>query len=557
MAPKSYETTSKESTPSNTIRKTWDAYKDKNWSGSKISTNYTKLNGSGYTNQHTTEDCSVFACHEDGSVSSIKVPIGGWAQTYDGECGSGKLIDSVVYGTSSRLPKQLNEDTATNCAGGSSYGSGSYPTRDSTYFKSSDSIQKTRSCYHGIYASKDHDEENCLIGGVQWPVFCQMGDYAGTVPQCKTQCGNKTSTSGDDYCNWSLDRLCGKTEGDYVKKNQYNTKVKSDRNWIVDPVCKSYCGSSSKNGSPVCQTHKKNYCKRKDSWPDAAEYCYDYWKENKDASNMSNACKNKLTTASSPENITQNDGCGYLCRGGALDVDKDWCNGRRQEYCTANHNNMGTQYCLNFCKDNPDLCESYLQENFCKNKGDKMDNDVPGDTGKKYSDWCGCMMGTQFYQDYRDSVFKQFQDAGYNVEGISHVRTEPECMFPKCKGGSVLTSDQRDNIKDCGSSCVQIMLNTFDNTNIGGNYFPQQSANCSNIVKEEIVDDEPPATTNPPTSSSASEINTSIATSFGLCKDDCTVQNVYDGNVILSFIIVLLLAVLGGIVYGIYKLFKD
>lgn len=511
-----YTSKSRVAVPENTIRPSWDAYSGKNFTGFNLGTIFgpkplgiTTLDGKAYEDtkyNFTKKECTgntklaQKVCNNffmKGNYSSGRVPLGAWAEIHDGSCGdSGFVLNDIVYGkgdwsNQTIFPRKLPDEIATDCSGGSALGQDEYPTKPfSTQFTSNNSAQ-TDKCFIGSTDAYRENHENCLIGGVQYPVFCQMGDYAGTVNACKEQCNNSESTDNqNNYCNWSLDRLCGKQIGDPIKKNALNETLASDKNWIKEDVCRSYCGpAGAKSGdmSALCKTHKRNYCINTENWPSASTYCYDYWKNNRNTMDINQACNSKLLNAASPENITTNVGCGYLCRGEGLDVDPEYCTSKRQEFCTSDIANMETNYCFNFCKDNPDLCESYLDQ-YCKDKQDRLDEFV-GTQGKKYSDYCGCMLGTQFYEDYKNSVFDQFKQGGYTIEGIANIRSEPECIYPKCKSGSILTSDQRANIKNCGTSCVQVMLNNFEDSTVTGDFLASQSARCINIQKDTEVED--------------------------------------------------------------------
>lgn len=497
MALRDFNDRDRDPVPNNTIRKTWDAYYDENLSGQNIGQKYNDahLDGREYSNTHNYKHCKVgnLGCILKGRFSSGRVPIGGWARVHDGDCNDKIIADIAWRGdgwNNSSWPEKLPEEIATDCAGGYKYDWEKTPTTNSDRRYQKNRDRRTHTCTIGILDTPNDDEENCMVGGVQWPVFCQMGDYAGTQEECRRQCKGRIAGFGsDNYCKWALDRLCGKTPDDYIKKDGYNNRVKSDRAWIKEEVCKDYCGSAKTKRSDLCENHKRKYCRSKTSWPGADEYCFDFWSENPSTSDMNNACGHKLTDELSDENVTKDKGCGFLCRGEGQDVNPQWCNSKRREYCTKSTNNMFSQYCFNFCKDNPDLCEEYLQKTVCPRiTNEKMDLPV-GNTGKKFSDWCGCMRSTQFYEDYKDKVLNAFRNKGYNIEGIASIRTEPECMYPKCKGGAIMSSDQQNNAKHCGSDCVQIMLNNFDDSEINGDFYAQQSAKCSRIRKEDYNDE--------------------------------------------------------------------
>jgi len=506
----SFNTKTREPVPTGTIRKTWDAYQNSNWTGDNLGEKYdtSKLDGIPIkANLEKRDRRPNLPNHGDywvGRYSSGKVPIGAWADIYDLSCNSGTLLNSLYYGgpkaNDSSFPQRIDDDIATNCAGGSELSWNSwipYPKTNLPIKHDQTQSETSTGCFVGEKNATHHDKEDCFVGGVHYPSFCQLGDYVTTNLRCKNQCAGIKSTDKANYCTYAKDRLCGKRVGDPLKKNPWNKVVGSTKNYITEGVCEDYCGSPGQQGSAICQKHKKDYCTDPTTWPDAAEYCSSYWKANPNDLEMTKVCGSKLLDPSSPENITTGKGCGYLCRGGSLDVHDNMCKTKRLEFCTADPLQMETEYCYQFCKDNPDLCESFLN-NYCKDKGDLLGQAIPGGK-RKYSDYCGCMMGTQFYEDYVKNVFDQFDEAGYNIQGASNIKTSPECIFPKCKGGSILTSAQRSNIKDCGASCIQVMLNKFIDSQVDGDFMAQQSAQCTNIQAkvEEPAATEPPVTEPP------------------------------------------------------------
>ena len=495
--------------PGQTIRSVWDSYDQRNFAGTNVNEKYGigTLLGIPFLDRHTTRKCGNRLCTKkisEGKMKSARVPIGGQAYMYDGKCDTGDLTNTFVYGEGnySGLGKKLNDDTATNCAGGSSLMYTKFLNRDSVYkYNNSVGIQ-TQQCYFGAPTLNDEIQENCVVAGVHWPTFCQMGDYVSTNSTCKANCSNVRSTdpNKETYCHWAFDRLCGKTINDNIKMNNVGAPLKSDRNWISDSVCQGYCGGPNQTGSRECEDYKQKYCNNKSNWPFAAEYCYDYFQTRQNRPDMIAACQSKLTSASNPENITTGKGCGYLCRGTGLNVNEEFCRDMNQAFCTATPENMETLHCFNYCKNNPAQCEKYLAGTYCKDKGDKLDLPVPSNNGKLYGDYCGCMMGTPFYEDFKNKVFGQYRDAGYNIEGIAAIKAEPECMFPYCKGGAILAQHQKENIDKCGNDCVQVILAEFKESTLGGNLIANQSEKCTKIKQLDHTSygDAPPLTTEPP-----------------------------------------------------------
>ena len=526
---KSFSERTQSAVPSGTIRKSYDLYANPNFEGTPLSTGrlsngaiLTNIDGKTYKDLHTGPPervCAICSTKiRPGITDSLRVPIGAWAATFDGSCNTGRLLEAVRWGgdkwSGGDFPERLNDDTATNCAGGSLYSYNEYPTRDSTYRFERNNNSKTNKCFIGTANSRENDEENCITAGIHYPTFCQLGDNVEFDFNCRAQCTSSRANDGkNNYCNFALDRVCGKTTKDYIRKNPLNTKLLSDRNWIKEPICQNYCGNAEQDYGALCNSHKSNFCKTRDLWDSDSEtqqYCYDYWQKNKNINEVNQTCENDLLSSDNSKNITSGEKCGFLCRGEGLDFDESYCKTKRKEFCQKD-NNMFTKYCFNFCKDEPDLCEEHLQ-NICPSKANELDNLV-NDTGKKISDWCGCMMGTQFYQDYRDSTFKAFKDAGFNIEGASNVRTDPECIFPQCKAGAVRTSDQQENVKNCAQDCLQFMLNDFSEADITGDFFAEQEANCDkiNVIQGGPADSNPPPQTTIPVTSeppqSTDEIN--------------------------------------------------
>lgn len=509
MAPISWNTKTLTSVPDNTIRKTWDAYGGDNFTGINIGEtfpNITNLDGLPYKDVHTEKKCGGGPIQRKrcskpywvGNYNSGKVPIGGWAEVWDGSCGSGFLLNDLTYGVGkfSSLPKTLPDDMATNCAGGSGLGFNKYPTKNHLTRYIDTSATTTDECYFGQGHAYEKNKENCFRAGVHYPTLCQLGDYVDQVPQCKAQCISARSTDSGgarNYCHSAYERLCGKMIGDPLKKNAFNDVINSTKNYITEPECQKYCGYANEDSNNICKEKKRNYCLKPESWPDAADYCYDFWQKFPNTLELNQACGDTLIDSGSPNNIKSGKGCGYLCRGGVngtLDVHRGYCQTKRLEYCTKD-NNIEEGYCYEFCKDNPDLCELYLQNEYCVDKKDKLDLPV-GNSGRKYSDYCGCMMDTQFYEDYVHDVFKEFKEGGYEIQGISNIRTEPECIYPKCKSGAILTSAQAQNKNNCGASCIQVMLNKFNASSLTGDFLANQSAQCAQITKSQVeheVDD--------------------------------------------------------------------
>lgn len=455
--------------------------------------------------------CNRFGrnCKNSGRISSLKLPIGAWGGL-DKDCNDTLSASFYWKDNDGKIPN----NTAVNC----STGDMNQTTGDQSHVINFGGIKTTDRCFIGNsdlskHSSGINDAAKCTVAGIHYPSYCQLGDYIDTNKECELQCKfSKGSDLEKNYCNFAKDRLCGVQKGDPLKQKRVftnktinilgrdrtiklgsNVLVKSDRNYITEPLCTDYCGGPNELMSSICDAHKRAYCINPLSWPEAGEYCTDYWKGNFNSSEANKACGAKLVDGSSPENISTGNGCGKLCLGRGLDANDQYCNARRRDFCSVN-NNLETNYCFNFCKDHPDLCENKLNE-YCKDKADRLDEELP--SGKTIGDYCGCFMGTKFYEDYKNNVFSQFQQNGFKIEGVANIRSEPECIFPQCKSGAILTSAQQNNLPNCGTDCVQVMLNQFDQSTVNGDFLAQQSAECINIT-ENVTNVPDTGTTLPP-----------------------------------------------------------
>ena len=200
---------------------------------------------------------------------------------------------------------------------------------------------------------------------------------------------------------------------------------------------------------------------------------------------MDKICKDELLDKNGNQNIFSGKGCGRLCMGEGTDVDSDWCKSKKAEFCRKSDENMLTDDCYDFCSGHPDLCDDYLSgdRGMCsrlniKNQED-LDKPVEG-TLKKISDWCGCMMPRSFYQDYANNIDKKFNEVGYSILG--QIDVSPECMYPMCKQGSIMTFNQdRRKREGMCTDCVQIMLQSLQGSFVNSNIASEQSASCGNV----------------------------------------------------------------------------
>jgi hypothetical protein len=421
------------------------------------------------------------------------------------------------YANTNTWPARVPEAVATGCSGGSSNGQNSFP--HTTDFKIRKSFQPEITnewLYHPANSNKSLDKNDidygcwlgpdiitksqgkdvCLTGEVDWPTFCQLGDFISTKAECQQQCGNvKEGHEGDKtYCDYGYERLCTKRKGDPLKKHpETGAMIYSDKDWYQSRECNDYCGSPE---SSRCKSLKDSICTRSSKeWltdDNLPGFCQSFWRTHKNSDAMEKVCKAELMNSEGEQNIFSHKGCGKLCDGESQDIDDKWCKNIRLEYCLKNDKNMLTNECYDFCKNNPDLCDEYLggQKGMCNRlnikTSEELDKLVDG-TKYKFSDWCGCMMTRQFYDEYKEQMYKEFSDLGYSIE--EQVDSLPECMYPKCKGGAIQTSAQEKSIiNGACKSCVQIALMAVTGNAVKSNFATTQDSSCGGIKKTE----EPP-----------------------------------------------------------------
>jgi hypothetical protein len=462
-------------------------------------------------------------------INSVKVPIGQKLTIANGVDDNNSKPDKIGcstnpnditkigwnfgdYANNNNWPVKVPEAVATGCSGGSTSIQDIFPrttdfkikkdyrsnfTNEWLYHpansnKSLDKADIDNGCWLGPdIIAKSQGKDVCLTGEVDWPTFCQLGDFISTKAECQQQCGNvKEGHEGDKtYCDYGYERLCTKRKGDPLKRHpETGVMIYSDKDWYQSPECNSYCGSPE---SSKCKSIKDSICSRSSKeWltdDNLPGFCKSFWRNNKNSDAMEKVCKDELKNSEGEQNIFSHKGCGKLCDGDNQDIDNDWCKNIRLEYCTKNDKNMLTDECYDFCSKFPDLCDEYIGGNkgMCNRLNitseDDLNKTVEG-TKYKYSDWCGCMMPTQYYEDYTKGIFKKFNDLGYSVE--EQVDLLPECMYPKCKGGAIRTSAQQKRVdnKEC-KQCVQIMLQNITGNVVDSNIASKQDASCGGISK--------------------------------------------------------------------------
>lgn len=359
--------------------------------------------------------------------------------------------------------------------------------------------------------------------GLHYPTYCQLGDFVLSDEDCKSQCKDETQklNGGETYCDYALNRMCSIKKGDAYDKELINGELEykiSDKDYIKDEDrCIVYCGDSfypADSTTRKCKESKRSICARKNNnWnltdpSGMLAYCMSFWQTegHLDIAGIENACGSKLSDPSSQENVFGNAGCANLCGASAfLDVDKQYCDEKRLDYCSQNDPITGepllfTSKCYDLCKEYPDECKTLL-ETKCTEEFEKEypffdpanDLDEEGDLtqekyeeietwldtekdGKKIRNYCGCFLPNNVYKGYYNKMEKIYNDAGFSFETDSKfVTRKPECMYPGCKRDAIQTSGQKQT--DCGL-CVQNILVDLDNSQVGKCLIVENAQKC-------------------------------------------------------------------------------
>ncbi len=494
MAPLTFTTKSLEPVPNDTIRKTWDPYTSINFGGTNIgkpkTSNLPTISKLGGTYKHMKNIFVMYPnFHQLKTYSSGRVPIGAWAevsnnagrrlsllQKFNPPCGT-NVVDKMVYGegdyTGPQFPEQLTDDIATNCAGGSDLTFNEYPTTNEDNFINKKDAFTTKQCFYGN-RTPPQDKDQCLKGGIQYPVFCQLGDYVATNPKCAQQCSGVRPAGADGspkatYCNYAYDRLCGKLIGDPLKKDKLNTLVRSTKDYIKEPVCVNYCGSASEKSSDLCQQHKLSYCTAGGPFDeDKTAYCSDFCMANEELCFGNKSIMDKLCPPSAP-----------------TEPPSALCDKYTQKEC-SNTTALPTERCFKFCKSNPELCMHSLKE-FCEGKQNRLDEPVDGLPQKKYSDYCGCIQDN-LYDKYKTSVIDSLTSRKLRLLLGNDSLQSNHCISPNCTDDSIKPSQ----LQPCKNNCLEQVFKGYNFTDFNNEHILE----CDEIV--EIVDegavDPPPIT---------------------------------------------------------------
>lgn len=465
---------------------------------------------------------------KDWIIRGLKVPIGVDVSITEGNAGTNSKTettrcnhfsgtsnsDVIGYGigdfekiTTQRLP----DDVATGCSSGTNKKPNEFVKTYNNYKIQNnwrDPNSKSDECWVGVDQTKTWPNSVCVTGKLHLGSYCQLGDNIINDIRCKNVCKgclsgrcSKNLGKGDGKgCEYAFERLCKKKKGYPLKRDPITEQIiYSNEDYIRSPECMEFCGSAN---DPKCRNVKNELCSDTSEWMSVSwlpEYCKSWWSENKDIQVMNDICGDKLIDRNSEQNVFSREGCGKLCLGDGLDVDKNWCREKKLQYCTKDDENMLSKECWKFCSEpeNAGLCDGYLDGNkggFCGRLGVKTQDDlkkkIPG-TDRQISDWCGCMMPTKFYQDIGEKKLRDFKAYGYAVNGS--VDFSPECSFPLCKIGSVKTNAQQERLKngEC-TDCVQIMLNKMTGNNIlNSDFVKNQDMNCERIQNINTEETEP------------------------------------------------------------------
>lgn len=486
MSPLTFTTKSLEPVPNDTIRKTWDPYTSINFGGTNIgkpkTSNLPTISKLGGTYKHMKNIFVMYPnFHQLKTYRSGRVPIGAWAeitnnagrrlsllQKFNPPCGT-NVVDKMVYGegeyTGPQFPEQLTDDIATNCAGGSDLTFNEYPTTNEDKFINKYDTLTTKQCFYGNRTAPP-DKDQCLKGGVQYPVFCQLGDYVATNPKCAQQCsGVKSDTDNPNYCNYAYDRLCGKLIGDPLKKDKLNTLVRSTKDYIKEPVCVNYCGSASDKSSELCQQHKLAYCTTGGPFDnDKSAYCSEFCTTNEELCFGNKSVMDKLCP---PDDSAP----------------KALCDKYTQKEC-SNTTALPTERCFKFCKSNPELCMDTLKE-FCEGKQNRLDEPVSGFESKKYSDYCGCIQD-KLYDKYKTSVIESLTSRKLRILLGNDSLQSNHCIFPNCNEDSI----KPPQLQPCKNNCLEKIFKEYNFTEFNNDHI-LECGEFDEIVDEGAVDPPP------------------------------------------------------------------
>lgn len=358
---------------------------------------------------------------------------------------------------------------------------------------------------HGNFDKPNKDD--ALISRTNWDIYCQMGDNALTDSTCV-----KTKTVYNDFTkpsvstrNFAMERICNKIPGELINKTR---KATTESPPITNPLCQEWCEETDfETGNFIhnCKKGGNNYCGNVENWPAGAEFCKNViWAKEFDSDSANSSCKNLLIDIDSDQNIFTNTGCGTLCQSKGIpedqhkDVNYNWCNTKYGEFC-SNEDNMFTDNCYDFCKNQPQYCEPKLKS-VCSPESvigriptpeepltdeeftliqTKMSSYIPG-TSRKWADWCGCYQDSQFYDKWKAKEYKKWLDHGIDPE-IALGNINIECTYPYCKPSiKTYTQDQTE----C-PQCTQLRFDDWSDAVLNNSVVDTgQELGCGQVAQQ-------------------------------------------------------------------------
>jgi hypothetical protein len=230
-------------------------------------------------------------------------------------------------------------------------------------------------CQNSDWLGADsYDNQNCASG------YTEVGKCSGKWTNCRNKCGDSTGTPDAPLCTGDGSRkIC--------KKNLSAYKPIKDGN-AYDKCCTvTDAGIRESNDCPM--TYKPDSTACTDV---LLEKCVD----DKDLS--------KITDYS----------CAVLATNKTYSIKSKYDKAASQ-YCDVDEN-LKSEFCLNWCKDNKSKCIQKLRD-VCFDKKDDP----------SFKSVCACYYPQTFY----DEINKEIGDV-WNVPS-RYMNSNPECMFPQCQ----------------------------------------------------------------------------------------------------------------------------
>lgn len=185
-----------------------------------------------------------------------------------------------------------------------------------------------------------------------------------------------------------------------------------------------------------------------------------------------------------------------VCRSGNVSGDnfdacKEWCDIRMAKgddtFFTCNNfyknfckgDNLESEECRIFCKNNPDQCLVNLQE-FCK---DKVDD-------PEYDNICGCYYPQEVYTNFYNDLNQKLSIDGKSPLASGIILNEKQCFFPICASAEI---QPRSGVICPSLNFTECIANTnIDNKgNIIGDVTVDNNINCGGLqpIRKTCVDD--------------------------------------------------------------------